>query len=211
MANHPPPDDSLSYEERFVLRMRIHSLTAQGIRTRQIALFRMSDTIVPYEALGRGVQYNTDFNALHLLMALFGKAMGIRGLSISAGDPALFFIATGILAISVYSIGAMLFTLKYVGSFYFSDSTEKEKGAFEIKSKYPPSEQLQRFITAIRQKQKEIAQRELLSSVNPELHLYYHKTSAEQLKDQFAMTEEEYEAFWQAIKEKYRAKRIRTA
>ena len=191
------------YEERFLFRTRIHSLNERGIQIQQKSYLKISDTLVQYESLGSFVQYQTEFNYLHLLVILLLASIGIRGLSMSGEDFTRFVLSISMLAGSLYWIFYMLFAVQDFGAFYFSNSAEKPKGAFEIKSRYPPSEALQRFIRQIRERQKEVEKRNFFALLEAETELRYYEVQAKLLKNNFSISDEEFEAFWQAVTERY--------
>lgn len=157
--------ETLRYEEHFLFRKRVHTITPLGIRTQQYGFFNASDRLTSIEKLGGPlIQYQSDLRLTDVIVAITFLVIGIKGLSKSFNDDLLFSISIILIAVAIRWIVGILFSLEYVGSFYFSNGTLKEKDSFEIKSKYPANEKLEAFLHQIRLRQKELAINKLFNA-----------------------------------------------
>ena len=82
--------EAFQYEERFLFRRRVHTLTPNGIRTQQYSFFNHSDITTDFEKLGPLVQYQSDLHLSEVIMASTFLILGIRGLTKSSRDEILF-------------------------------------------------------------------------------------------------------------------------
>lgn len=129
--------------------------------------------------------------------------IGIKGLTKGFNDDVVFAISTILIFSSIYWIVSVLFALKHIGSFYFSNSTEKTPNSFEIKSRYPPDQRLELFLSQIRARQKEMAIENLLRSITVDLSFEDFKSEATFIKNTFSMEENEFASLLVKMKEKY--------
>lgn len=147
--------DNNKYEENFLFRKRSHTIIEEGIKTEQNGFFNSSVIVTKFDQIGSIVQYKSELRLSEVLTSIVFLILGIKGLSNSAADSVLFAISISLIAIAFYWLIIILFNLKYIGSFYFSDSIHKDKNVFEIKSKYPPKKALQDFLSKITELKKE--------------------------------------------------------
>ena len=134
------------YEEKFLFRTRKHILSEHLIRTQQTGFFTSSDITTRIEQLGYLLQYRADLQLKDVFISLVFFVIGIIGMSKGITDSIAFCISIILIFTALYWTVSVLFNLKHIGSFYFSNSTEKSKNSFEIKSGYPPSEALKSFL-----------------------------------------------------------------
>ncbi len=193
-------NNKFQYKEKFLFRTRVHTLTDDGIRTQQNDFFTSSDILTKVEDLGSRLQYKSDLRLLDIFVSVVFLILGIKGLVKSTSDNILFAISIILIFSALYWIVIVLFNLKYVGGFYFSSSTEKANGAFEIKSKYPASEELELFLHEIRLRQRDVAIERLLKYIDKEASDEEHLMQATHLKHTFSMSDSEFDALINRIK-----------
>lgn len=196
-------NNALTYEEKFFLRKRIHTLTPKGIRTVQSSFFNSSDIITSYDQLGRFSQYKSELRLLELIVSIVFLILGIKGLTRSSLDDVLFVISVILIASAVYWFINIFYKLKHIGSFYFSNSMDKRLNDYEIKSNYPASKELQIFIDAILTKKKEMSIAQLLDEINSESIFENFESHAKYLKRDYLMSDEEYLSLITEIKKRF--------
>ena len=196
-------DEDLQYEENFLFRKRLHSITDEGIRTQEFGFFNASESFIAFGKLGWHWQYKSQANWGYLMLCAGFLLFGIRGLMISAGSSILFAICLILIGVAIYWLINYLYNLDYVGSYYLSDRYIDRQPLFEIKSDYPASEELERFFEQIKQRQKLVVMREMMEEVHDEVYLDDLLTKAQYLKKNFSLTDEEYDEFADKLKKKY--------
>lgn len=194
--------DNLQYKEKFLFRTRVHTLTNNEIRTQQNDFFTASDISTSIADLGHRLQYKSDLRLFDVFVSLVFFIVGGKGLLKSAGDSIVFAVSIILIFSAFYWIITVLFTLKYVGSFYFSNTTEKGTGTFEIKSKYPASKELELFLQEIRLRQRDIAVENLLRYLDKEATEEEHRQQATYIKQTFPMTDSEFDDLMNRITDK---------
>jgi hypothetical protein len=198
MENNNP----IQYTEAFFFRTRVHTLEHRQIRTRQNDFFVSSEIVTNIQDLGHRLQYTSDMKLLDIFVSVVFLILGTVGLSKSTSDNFLFAISIILIFVALYWAIHVLFYLQYVGSFYFSHSTSKAKGAFEIKSKYPASEALRLFLDEIQLVQRDIAIENLINYLDKDTPEEAVLSQALYLKHTFRMPEDAYEALIARIKAK---------
>jgi hypothetical protein len=194
--------DKFRYEEKFFFRTRVHIITDNGIRTVQNDFFISSDIVTNFENLGLQLQYKSDLKLFDIFIAIVFLILGTKGILKSSNDSILFAISIILIFAAIYWIIYALFNLTFVGSFYFSNSTKKDNGGFEIKSNYPASKELEIFIHEIRLKQKDIAVENLIKYIEDESTEDDVIRHLAHIKQTFPMTEEEVILLSKRIKNK---------
>jgi hypothetical protein len=190
------------YKEQFLFRTRVHTLTNNEIRTEQNDFFISSDILTKIEDLGHRLQYKSDLRLFEIFSSIVFLVIGIKGLVKSVSDSIVFAISIIMIFSALYWIVIVLFNLKYIGGFYFSNSTEKTNGAFEIKSKYPASEELALFLHEIRLRQRHIAIENLIKYLDKDESDEEHLMKAIYIKHTFPMSESEFDSLINRIKAK---------
>jgi len=127
--------------------------------------------------------------------------LGIKGLIKSTSDSILFAISIILIFTAIYWVVTILFNLRHVGGFYFSNFTEKT-GTFEIKSKYPASEDLELFLHEIRLRQRDIAIENLIKYIDKDAPDEEHLVQATYIKHAFPMSDSEFDSLINRIKVK---------
>jgi hypothetical protein len=195
------------YEETFFFRKRIHTLVENGIRTSQNDFFISSDILTKFENLGYQLQYKSDLKLFEVATVITFLVLGVKGLIKDPSDNILCSISIILIATAAYWLISIVFKLEYIGSFYFSNSTEKTKGGFEIKSRYPPSGDLQNFLHQIRVKRMEIAVDQILDSITSDSNIEeIESEQAAYLKKLFAMDADEFSLLLDKIRQKHQSK-----
>ena len=195
--------NQIRYEEKFFFRTRVHTITSSGIKTQQRSFFNSSEITTRFEELGSLLQYKSDLRLQDITISTVLLIIGIKGLTKGFNDDVVFAISTILIFSSIYWIVSVLFALKHIGSFYFSNSTEKTPNSFEIKSRYPPDQRLELFLSQIRARQKEMAIENLLRSITVDLSFEDFKSEATFIKNTFSMEENEFASLLVKMKEKY--------
>ena len=191
--------NKLRYEEKFLFRTRVHTLTNNEIRTQQNDFFTSSDILTKIEDLGHRLQYKSDLRLFDIFVSIVFFIIGIKGLIKSASDSIVFAISIILIFTALYWIVVVLFNLKYVGGFYFSNSIEKTNGIFEIKSKYPASKELELFLHEIRLRQRDIAIENLIKYLDKEASNEHHLMQATYIKHNFPMSDSEFDSLLKRI------------
>ncbi len=194
--------DKFKYEEKFFFRTRIHTITANGIRTRQNDFFTSSDITTNIADLGHQLQYKSDLRLLDIFVVIAFLILGIKGIIKGPSDSVLFAISIILIFSALYWTVYALFNLNHVGSFYFSNSIEKTKGGFEIKSNYPASKELEMFIHEIRLKQKDIAVENLINYIDDESTEDDLTRRVTYIKQRYPITEDEVILVLERLKKK---------
>ncbi len=197
--------NDITYSENFLFRKRKHILLDQGIRTQQSDFFRSSDIVTQIENLGYFLQYRSDLPLFDIFGAAIMLIIGVKGLSTGMDDNVVFAICVILVVSAVYWLVRMFLNLEHVGSFYFSSSTQKDKFAFEIKSRYPASPALEVFLQEIRNRQKAIAKEKLMLRISAEVYLLFFESEASYLKSVFSMEASEFKEFLNQISARYQA------
>lgn len=195
-------NEKFQYKEQFFFRTRVHTLANNEIRTEQNEFFISSVTLTKIEDLGHRLQYKSDLRLFDIFVSIVFLILGIKGLIKSTSDIILFAISIILIFSALYWIVIVLFNLKHVGSFYFSNSTEKPYGTFEIKSKYPASEDLELFLHEIRLRQKNIAIENVLRYIDKDATDEEHLMQATYIKHSFPISDSEFDSLMNRIKEK---------
>lgn len=189
------------FKENFLFRKRLHQLYPFEIRTIQDDFFTTRIQVTRLADLGTLLQYQSEVKLFELLTAIAFLLLGMKGYTCSSTDELLFLIATCFTFAGVYWILNVLFKAKYVGSFYFSDFGVKE-GTFEIKSRYPPTKELEEFLQALKLRKKAIA-------IEDQVHAITTDWTAFDIQEQLTYLQRTYnlnEVESQALKEQLQAK-----
>lgn len=195
-------NNKFQYKEKFLFRTRVHTLTDNGIRTQQNDFFVSSDILTRIQDLGLRLQYKSDLRLFDIFVSIVFLILGVKGLVKSKSDNILFAISIILIFSALYWIVTVLFNLKYVGGFYFSNSTEKTDGAFEIKSKYPASGELELFLHEIRLRQRDVAIENLIKYIDKDDSDEEHLMQATYIKRTFSMSDSEFDSLINRIKAK---------
>jgi len=192
----------MKYEENFLFRKRTHSIIEDGIKTEQNSFFNSSAIETKFNQIGSITQYKSELKLSELVTSIVFLILGIKGLSKNKSDDILFAISVILIAVAMYWTISILFQLKHVGSFYFSDTIKKQKDTFEIKSKYPASAELNEFIETIISSKKTYDINYVVDSFSPEITSEEIRNEISYLKRKFLLTEEEFEDMIRRIRDK---------
>lgn len=195
-------NNKFQYKEKFLFRTRVHTLTNNEIRTQQNDFFVSSEVLTKIQDLGHRLQYKSDLRLFDIFVSIVFFILGIKGLVKSSSDSILFAISIILIFSALYWIVIVLFNLKYVGGFYFSNSTEKTNGTFEIKSKYPASGELELFLHEIRLRQRDVAIENLIKYIDKDDSYEEHLMQATYIKHTFSMSDSEFDSLINRIKAK---------
>ncbi len=193
--------NDFQYKEKFFFRTRVHILTNNYIRTQQNDFFISSDILTKIEDLGYRMQYKSDLRLSEIIVSIVFLVLGIKGLIKSTSDSILFAISIILIFTAMYWIVTILFNLKYVGGFYFSNFTEKT-GTFEIKSKYPASAELELFLQEIRLRQRNISIENLIRYIDKDASDEEYLMQVTYIKQTFPMSDSEFDSLINRIKVK---------
>jgi len=190
----------LNYIESNILRKRIFSLEENGVRVSSESIFGHKQIFHPIDNVGPYIQYDKEVNFLNIIVSIVILVIGIKILLESTKDNFLFIIAISFIFGSLYWIINTVFNLEYIGSFYFSNSTIKDKNSFEIKSPYPASKDLELFLNNVVKLQIDRAKEKILERVNHETNFVYLESSVKELNRKFNLEDSHYEEFINDIK-----------
>jgi len=192
--------DTHKYVENFLFRTRTHTLLKEGVRTEQNSFLNSSDIITKYHQIGSIVQYRSELKLSEIITSIVLFLLGLKGLSNSSMDEVLFAISIIFIAVAVYWLIQILFNLEYVGSFYFSESVSKNKNTFEIKSRYPASEELLEFSSILVKYKKNAEINYLAETLSPELTEDETKLQVLYLKNKYLIDDFEFEEILKNIR-----------
>ena len=190
----------MNYIESNILRKRIFSLEENGVRVSSESIFGHKQIFHPIDNVGPYIQYDKEVNFLNIIVSIVILVIGIKILLESTKDNFLFIIAISFIFGSLYWIINTVFNLEYIGSFYFSNSTIKDKNSFEIKSPYPASKDLELFLNNVVKLQIDRAKEKILERVNHETNFVYLESSVKELNRKFNLEDSHYEEFINDIK-----------
>ncbi|HMT55180.1 MAG TPA: hypothetical protein PKD16_19385 [Saprospiraceae bacterium] len=191
----------MQYKENFWFRKRTHTLLSSGIKTEQNSFFNSSSIEIKFSDIGSILQYRSDLKLSEVVTSIVFFILGIKGLVKSTQDNILFAISVILIATGTYWLINILFNLKHVGSFYFSDSITKSTDALEIKSKYPPSNELNQFLHEILKAKKDYDIDNLIDTISPELTSEEIQNEILYLKRKYSLHENEISNIVDRIKQ----------
>lgn len=191
----------MQYIEKFLFRKRTHTLLSNGIRTEQNSFFNSSSIETKLSDIGSIVQYKSDLKLSEVVTSIVFFILGVKGLSKSNQDNILFAISVILIACGVYWVINILFNLKHVGSFYFSDSVTKASDAFEIKSKYPPNKELNQFLQEVILAKKVVDIDYFINTISPELTSEEIQNEILFIKRKYSLNESEINDIVKRIKQ----------
>jgi hypothetical protein len=186
------------YKEQFLFRTRVHQLYPYEIKTVQDDFFNSSEKLTRIVQLGNMLQYQSETKLFEILSAIALLLLGIKGYTRSTTDDFLFLISTGFTFAALYWILTVVFQVKYVGSFYFSNFSIKEDN-FEIKSRYPPSREREQFLEAIKIRQKAIAIEDLIHTLTADWTAYEIQEHLIYMQRTYNLTEVESQALQEQL------------
>ena len=194
------------YHESFLFRKRILEIEEEGLRITQNSFFNSEEKFMPIEQLGPYVQYQSKNNWGNIFMSIIMVLFGIKALTKSDYNDILFVVGVALIVGPIYWVIVYLSKIDYIGSYYFSYSTTKDKNSLEIKSTYPASEELIQFIEEIHRKQIRYSKESLIEQINGDTMLSHILQQAKSLKKKFKLKESEYNKLIETINKEFESK-----
>lgn len=185
------------YVENYPLRKRTFHLEDDGVVVVERGFFKTTEYFVPYESIGRYVQYKKEADIVVIGAMLAMLTLGLRGILRNDADTLLFLICLALIIIPLIKLANAVSKVEYAGGYYFSNGTgEGTITLIEIKSKYPANEELQQFLKRLRELQVKRIIENLFSMIDED----YYPVGAflnelGQLKNQFDLDEQDYQ-YW---------------
>lgn len=191
-----------TYSENFLFRKRTHVILPDGVKTHQKSFFNSSESTIKYEQLGSIIQYQSQLKLTEIITSAVFIILGVKGFMKSTTDDVLFAISVILIAIAFYWLISILFSLKHIGSYYFSDRIKKNENTLEIKSRYPASIELDQFLNEILRRKKNSEISYLVDSLSKELSEIEIKQETSYLKRKYLLSEQEYRTILNQIRHK---------
>ena len=192
-----------TYNENFLFRKRIFELEHNGIRVSQSNFINSEENFIPFEQLGPYVQFKSDLKLGYILISLIFISWGIMGLVKSTSEDIFFVVSISLIVGALYWIFHYLFSIQYKGSYFFSYSTREENGTLVIKSNYPASQELEKFINNIQRKQINHKKEQTIDYIDENSNLKDLLLQSKRIKYEFQITDKEYADFVKQITNKY--------
>jgi hypothetical protein len=195
LNNYSPKKNvhKFKYHEEFPFRTKVHTLINSEIRTQTNSFFESSEILTKIEHLGHRLQYKSDLKLFDIFVSIVFLIFGITGILYFNRYGFQFVIAFGLIFCAIYWIISIVYHASYVGDFYLSNTIEKSYYSYEIKSKYPASNELKLFLNELRSRQKDIAIEKLLMFKDS-----YEKeekiTQATYIKNTFSISNSEFDS-----------------
>lgn len=189
------------YKEEYLIRQRTFKIESEGIRVKKSSFFSNNEIFYPIEEIGPHIQFDKSPLLFNTICTIVMLIIGINILINTSTDSFIFIIGTSLIGGGVYWLISTILNLEFIGSYYFSHSTKKNKGALEIKSSYPASENLKLFLEEIIQLQTKRKINSLVENINIESKYIYLEKRAKEIKRTSNLTSEEYDELIVRIKQ----------